>query len=55
MRRKRNSNRAIDLYRDSNTYLSNLFVEFEFVPINMHCFLNFKKKSDEAQSIISKQ
>ena len=28
MRRKRNSNRTIDLYRDSNTYVFNLFVEF---------------------------
>ena len=39
MRTKRNSNRAIDLYRDSNTYVFNLFVEFRFFPINMHCFL----------------
>ena len=29
MRRKRN-NRTIDLYRDSNAYMLNLFVEFEF-------------------------
>ena len=40
MRRKRNSNRAIDLYRDGNTYVFNLFVEFGFFPINMYYFLN---------------
>ena len=40
MRRKRSSNRTIDLYRDSNTYVFNFFVEFSFFPINMHCFLN---------------
>ena len=28
MRRKRTNNRTIDLYRDSDTYLPNLFVEF---------------------------
>ena len=40
MRRKRDSNRTIDLYRDSNTYVFNLFVEFGFFPINIHCFFN---------------
>ena len=40
MREKRNSNRTIDLYRESSTYVLNLFVEFEFFPINMQCFLN---------------
>ena len=40
MRRKRNSNRTIDLYRDSNTYVLNLFVEFGFFPFNMHCLLD---------------
>ena len=40
MRRKRNRDRTIDLYRDSNTYVFNLFAEFGFSPINMHCFLN---------------
>ena len=40
MKRKRNNNRTIDLYRDSNTYVLNLFVEFGFFPINMHCFLD---------------
>ena len=39
MRRKRNNNRIIELYRDSNTNLLNLFVEFGVFPINMHCFL----------------
>ena len=41
MRRKRNSNRTMDLYRDSNNdYMFNLFVGFWFFPINIHCFLN---------------
>ena len=40
MRRKRNNNRTADLYRDSNTNVLNLFLEFEFFPINMHRFLN---------------
>ena len=40
MKRKRNNNRTIDLYRESNTYVLNLFVEFGFFPINMHCFLD---------------
>ena len=40
MRRKRNNNRTIDLYRDSNTYVLNLFVELGFFPINMHCLLD---------------
>ena len=44
MRRKRNNNRTIDLYGDSNTYVLHLFVEF--FPINMHFFLNFKNKHD---------
>ena len=30
MRRKRNCNRTVDLHRDSNTYVFNLFVEFAF-------------------------
>ena len=40
MRRKRNNNRTIDLYRNSNTYVLNLFVEYGFFPINMHCLLD---------------
>ena len=40
MRRNRNNNRTIDLYRDSNTYQLNFFDEFGFFPINIHCFLN---------------
>ena len=40
MRRKRHNNRIIDLYRDSNTYVLNLFVEFGFFPMNMQCFLD---------------
>ena len=40
MRRKRNNNRAIDLYGDTNTYVLNLFVELRFFPTNMHCFLD---------------
>ena len=39
MRRKRNNNRIIDLYRDSSTNLLHLFVEFGVFPINMHYFL----------------
>ena len=35
MRRKRNNNRTIDLYRDSNTYVLNLLVKFGFFPMNM--------------------
>ena len=35
MRRKRNNNRTIDLYR--NTYVPNTFVEFGFFSINLHC------------------
>ena len=30
MRGKRNNNRTVDLYRDSNTYVVKLFVEFGF-------------------------
>ena len=30
MRRKRNNNRTVESYRDSNTYVLNLFIKFEF-------------------------
>ena len=38
--RERNNNRAIDVHRVSNTYVLNMFVEFVFLQINMHCFLD---------------
>ena len=40
MRRKRNNNKAIDLYRHSNTYVLKMFGEFEFFPINMQSFFD---------------
>ena len=40
MRRKRKNNGTMEPYRDSNTYVLALFAEFEFLPINMLCFLD---------------
>ena len=38
----RNNNRIIDLCRDSNAYVLNVFPEFEFFPINMNYSLDLK-------------
>ena len=54
MRRNRN-NRAIDLYRDGDTYVLNLFVEFGFLITlicNMYCFLPWSEKQKTLHYIL---